>query len=594
MQQVRDGLNPGNSISAPTLPPAYTMEASHIIDEIRDELSENETQPIEEDQYDELDENDDDLGEGDSFSKGSSKKRKRNKLRNSESDEDKSSNSIKAANFHRYNVLAQQQYVQDNVYNPNSYVDNSSGSITFNPMNSLTQIYSHPTAVPSVVPSNYPQTISSYLPFQPPSGVTSGVVLASTPTALSNPPMIQQQQQQTRKLPFTLRVLRFERIGLTEWDIKETRVFDIPQFIQSLLYLNSSSSSSTSGTSSSSSSLEMNLYLLNEKKLNKMLADKKCSISVSSGKGSGGGIGMISLENELNQLQSILTHWPKYEIMQFQHFLSSYETSYLQYTSDNISNNNTGNSFTLFQYWNQLDESHSSAINDQPGDSTGNGGKEVQAKSGGNQSVIGYIAYEITVYLVLIIRKNLSLGIHNDIWCKIFPNELIHANEEIRQDKILKRNKVRNQSNSTTEGGNDDEFVVIVTFGEILINFFPQLSYIIKKLRQQSHNNNNNPDSTSNNTIPFEESDLLIKYYCINTLNNNSNNTKINNNSNNTNNSNSNSLISNSRNNVNNGGGSGSKESNLVSDFTVPNMVSDNCYQTIGTFNTPANKVMAR
>eukprot|EP00599_Poterioochromonas_sp_BG-1_P015166 CAMPEP_0173156308 /NCGR_PEP_ID=MMETSP1105-20130129/14708_1 /TAXON_ID=2985 /ORGANISM="Ochromonas sp., Strain BG-1" /LENGTH=97 /DNA_ID=CAMNT_0014073069 /DNA_START=206 /DNA_END=496 /DNA_ORIENTATION=- len=97
------------------------MEASHIIDEIRDELSENETQPIEEDQYDELDENDDDLGEGDSFSKGSSKKRKRNKLRNS-------SNSIKAANFHRYNVLAQQQYVQDNVYNPNSYVDNSSGS----------------------------------------------------------------------------------------------------------------------------------------------------------------------------------------------------------------------------------------------------------------------------------------------------------------------------------------------------------------------------------------------------------------------------------------------------------------------------------
>ncbi len=585
MQQVRDGLNPGNSISAPTLPPAYTMEASHIIDEIRDELSENETQPVEEDQYDELDENDD-LGEGDSFSKGSSKKRKRSRLRNSESDEDK--------NFHRYNVLPQQQYVEDNVYNPTSYIDNSSGTMmSFNPMNSLTQIYSHPTAASSVVRSNYPQTTSSYLPFQPPSSVTSGVVLASTPTALSNPPMVQQQHQ-ARKLPFTLRVLRFERIGLTEWDIKETRVFDIPQFIQSLLYLNSSSSSSSSGTSSSSSSLEMNLYLLNEKKLNKMLTDKKCTVSVSSGKGSGGGgIGMISLENELNQLQSILTHWPKYEIMQFQHFLSSYETSYLQYTSDNISNNNTGNSFTLFQYWNQLDESHSSAIDDQQGDIIV---KEDQVKSGGSQSVIGYIAYEITVYLVLIIRKNLSLGIHNDIWCKIFPNELIIANEEIRQEKILKRNKLKNQTiTKTAEGDNDDELVIIVTFGDILINFFPQLSYIIKKLRQQSHNNNN-PDSTSNNTIPFEESDLLIKYYCINTLGNNSNtNNKNNSNSNSSNNSsNSNSVINKNRNNVNNGGGNGLKESNLVSDFTVPNMVSDNCYQTIGTFNTPANKVMAR
>jgi hypothetical protein len=405
-------------------------------------------------------------------------------------------------------------------------------------------------------------------PFPTPSSsspVTNGVTSTTTSSSTSNSQKpshpVPVPVQVKPILPFSLKIVRFERIGLSEWDIKEIRVFDLQSFLQNLLSNNNNNGGSN----------DLTIFLLNEKRLHSLLSEKKLSITNSSISISPSA---CKLEDELTSgYKAVVTSWPQYDFLQFQHFLTSYETHFNSHTHAEPSSTPSSsahhyNNLSLYRFWSQFNETvkteessnHSNTDENDATDKTGNKTASI-SNSSSNNSIIGYIGYEITIHLVLVVRKNISLGIKTDIWCKIFPNEFLQTSQEIRASLLLENNN------------NNNNHPVVVTFGQILMNFFPQLNFIEKKLQQlnnsnlsSSNSNNNNP----NHTMPLTMNDILVKYYSFSHQNKQSETTKTNQITGNTNTSNNN--------------------NNLV----IPDMVSYQYYQTIGTLQTPANKVMTR
>jgi hypothetical protein len=359
--------------------------------------------------------------------------------------------------------------------------------------------------------------------------------------------------------PFSFKSLRFERIGMNEWKIKEVVIFDLGTFIQSLANLNIS-----------------HVYLLNELKLVKSLNNGILKVVETNAEHEhqqriSDVFGLITLENELNKLQSILTSWQISEIPQCQHFLTSY---YQHYFDTNDNNEYINNGINLYQFWYQFDpreflfasERQSQHSEKQQPSTTDLSSQcdSLEAKYG----ISGCIGYEISNSLILIIRKNPVLGVVNDIWCKIFPNDLMHAMDEVLQsqreeDEELKKSKP-----------------TLITFGNILIYFFPQLLLLEKRLRNMNKTNHVN-------TL----SDVFIKYYALNKIE--ATQTTTNNSSNNITSDSSYDTLSNgignavSSSNISFGGGNNKETS-------IPPLSNYSSYQTIGTFSTPARKVMAR
>jgi hypothetical protein len=348
------------------------------------------------------------------------------------------------------------------------------------------------------------------------------------------------------KKPFSFKTIRFERIGTNEWKIKESIIFDISKFIESLFSI--------------SSLADFHLYLINEEHLTPSLQEGALKISSTPRVGtvsknsssSSSSFGIISLENELKKLHSIITSWQKPEIPQLQQFLNSY----LQYYYDQLAPSSNiedspiapSSELSLFQFWNQFDKSNNNSSSTTITSSATSTSTSVSSSS---SSCFGCLAYEITNSMMLIIRSNNHLGISHDIWCKIYPNDFSHAMEELinnadDEDEI-------NKNNNGKKGGSINS----ISFGNILTYFFPQLLLIEKKLKNLRNK------STASSQVTYDASDIFVKYYHSSRV----------------------SVVNDENNN-------GNDESN--NNITLPSMNSLTAYQTIGTFTTPAKKIMSR
>jgi hypothetical protein len=335
-------------------------------------------------------------------------------------------------------------------------------------------------------------------------------------------------------VPFSLRVLRFERVGIYDWEIKENRIFNLEQFIKTVL------------TDLSVSSASSAFYLLDEQRISTWINDRKLSLAKKYLMNPSL---FTTLESELSEMKAVITSWNlKEDFWQLQNFLMTYYQRFVIHnnnTANNGNNNSDVAALSLFDFWSQLDEQQSSS-HKPPAKS----GASAQPPISSPQNLVrGFLGYEVVKYHILIIRKNLALGISSDIWCKIFHNEFISAYEEVYS--------MCNSSSASSQGvGGGGE--VSVPFGKILIYFFPQLALLERRFGQSSQN------STNVISSGLHPSDILIKYV--------------------------------SHHHSASGGKpvKPSAESLDGLSESVPEMIPYQLYQTIGAYNTPALKIMTK
>jgi hypothetical protein len=251
-----------------------------------------------------------------------------------------------------------------------------------------------------------------------------------------------------------LHILRFERIGHEQWDIQESRIFDLSSFLSMLQ------------ASTQQSAAIGNVYLVNEVMLSPALLSKQWIHADAGGnaegnQGHGGGRG-INLAQEIKD--SIITSWLQpTEYLQ----LSSFLSTYAQHSA--TSSSPSSSTFSLFDLW-----------------TGGNGSSGAMVNSNGAMKVQGYLAYEIESYIIFIIRKNPSLGISEDIWCRIYPMEI---NSPFQQ--AVDSNKE-------------------MSIGEYLLHFFPQLQQLKKRLKILSKKLQ---AANGDDGIEYDENDIMLKYY---------------------------------------------------------------------------------
>jgi hypothetical protein len=399
----------------------------------------------------------------------------------------------------------------------------------------------------------------------------SGNIIGEPPQPMIPAELANQQPNSAGlpRKPFSFKALRFERIGSSEWKIKELLVFDLQKFIESLANLNISQ-----------------VFLINELKLMKPLkngllhvaelnADHEHQQRISDV------FGLTTLEGELNKVSSVITSWQATEIPQCQQFLTSF---YHHYFDQNDSNEYINNGVTLYDFWHQFDPREFLFANERQrqkdqedqtdqnavSNNTINTNTSSTNSSGSKYQIMGCVGYEVSNSLILIIRKNSVLGVVNDIWCKIYPNDLMHAMDEVAMSQ---REEDEEQKKSKPS---------LITFGNILVYFFPQLLLLEKRIK-------NIKKTTHVNTL----SDVFIKYYAFNKVDI----------------SHMNNLVENKDSpdvkgvaGTGGGGGDHSEHNSSINsggggsgnDIYLPACLNPSAYQTIGTFNTPARKAMTR
>jgi hypothetical protein len=191
--------------------------------------------------------------------------------------------------------------------------------------------------------------------------------------------------------------MRFERVGAKEWECKESKIYNI----ESLVLHNSSV-----------------FCLVDEARLS---AEERAQKKIKSQSA-----GFVSLHAELQQRGALVTSWPKSDHSHMLDFLESWLAQ--------------NPSLSMVDYW------HGSHV-DSPGVSP-NG----SSSSGNNvMSCRGTIAYEVVLQVGIVVRKNEALGISEDCWRLIYPQDL-------------------------------EAETLTVTLGAFLASFFPQLRSVFAKL----------------------------------------------------------------------------------------------------------------
>lgn len=296
---------------------------------------------------------------------------------------------------------------------------------------------------------------------------------------------------------FSLPALRFERTSWQEWEVKETRIYDLPSFV----------------TAIRRSKHESAICLLDESilvtELQNMKLERKCN-------NTGG------LEQELLSRKALITSWPVSEMAQFQSFLSSYAQYNAQYNS---SESGSDGALSLIGYWRRQQAKVTSSSTRPSFMST------ATSSSPSSSNAIGYIAYEVPVTIIIILRRNDSLSIHEDIWCTLYPAELTAID--------------MNQ-----------------TFGSFMTSLFPQLLSLEKTVM--------NAKEQESSRFPLQGREITIKYYAhkrdiaADMISSSTSSNHV----------------------VNSVGVEG--------DVNVPKLPPLHGYQTIGTYAAPAAKVIAR
>eukprot|EP01039_Chlorochromonas_danica_P001165 gene1165-1272_t len=181
--------------------------------------------------------------------------------------------------------------------------------------------------------------------------------------------------------PPPLAALRFEKVGPQDWQLQETRWFNLQAFIDTALNPPSTALGSVP---------ELCLSLVDETSL----ADEMKQMHMISKPGQAS---RVSLIRELQVRQALLTTWPRRELSQFLSFVQLWQEQAEE----------SEPSISLLTMWKRLHGSSSStAVEDD------------------RRCSVGYIVYE-TVHLIgFIIRGNAKIGLSEDIWCSVFPNEI--------------------------------------------------------------------------------------------------------------------------------------------------------------------------
>lgn len=238
---------------------------------------------------------------------------------------------------------------------------------------------------------------------------------------------------------FSIPALRFERTSWQEWEVKETRLYDLQAFV----------------TAVRRSKHESAICLLDESILISELQNMKLERKWNHVGG---------LEQELLMRKALVTSWPVSEMTQFQSFVNLYAS----YVSSASNSNDNGECDSLIGFWRRQQQQLLLSK------STANRSLAPQASSTLSLSSIGYIAYEIPVMIVIILRRNESLHITEDIWCMLYPSEL--AASDMNQ-----------------------------TFGAFLTNLFPQLLTLEKNIMSNKEG--------SASRFPLLGREITIKYY---------------------------------------------------------------------------------
>lgn len=283
--------------------------------------------------------------------------------------------------------------------------------------------------------------------------------------------------------------LRFEKMGAMEWDVKETRWFNLDAFVESL----TTAASTPLSRGNSAHSSDVVLCFVDETMLSEELSNMKLTCqSYSANHG--------SLVKELQHRKALITTWPHRELNQFQSFVHCWQEQYKQPPAAHGQN---ASHHTLYSLWHSLHpkrdhgahawnrsgptahptsfsaassisstsslasshaaatkdsargapstrpasaaEANSSSHSDKLAHSSHSAAKDMRngdridaeeehsslevTRGGSGQYAraekIGFVAYEVLLTIGVIIRANPHLKISEDIWCSIYPNELL-------------------------------------------------------------------------------------------------------------------------------------------------------------------------
>lgn len=292
-------------------------------------------------------------------------------------------------------------------------------------------------------------------------------------TPSSQPQTSQQQQQQSASRSHSwpsVSVLRFERVGNKDWEYKEVKVYNLESLLASC-------------QANTTFCLVDETKLSTEERLTKRLSTQT--------------LGFVSLTNELQQRQSLVTSWSRSDHSHLLDFLESWliekQRQDLAVTDLQGFNGNNEGPLSLLDYWNRTsavsqtntsflshppagdsDQTNSNSNNQSNlnGNSTSGSGhsghgsamdvQEEGSNSNNNSNTHtvacgqGIIAYEVVMQVGIVLRQAPSLHVSEDCWRLLYPLDL-HSNETLS-----------------------------MSFGHFLASFFPQLRSMLNHLSDLS------------------------------------------------------------------------------------------------------------
>lgn len=307
---------------------------------------------------------------------------------------------------------------------------------------------------------------------------------------------------------WSIPALRMERIGSDRWLMKETRVFDVANFIDTVMrhQLTGPLAATAGGTTNPLTT--GSILLIQETKLAAEMASPLMELERRSAHPFGSG---SVLEQELQLRGALVTSWPLDEIAQFVSFLRAYQ-QHCRYISDRSqqvaavalpppskstpsagtavddtanddqqapANEPMANGSTPRESdaaMNVVDNvagaTASSPNKVEPGAAAVDrdaasevvlpslweywqyqNGRRPLPSTGEAARSVGYLVYEAPVQVIVLLRAQPSLSIPDDLWCTMYPHDFT----------VLLAEKTVEKSAS---------------FGALLIDLFPQLSHV--------------------------------------------------------------------------------------------------------------------
>lgn len=295
-------------------------------------------------------------------------------------------------------------------------------------------------------------SLSTHIPFRQSAIVQSEVVNDITGDSSSQTPI---PLIDSYKRP--LHALRFDRIAPKEWTLTNTQIYNIETFIEIF--------------KSEKSNVGNNIFFVNETRIPLNINESSLFANITSTCADS-----VSLEDELRHRRCLITNWQmssEIDVCQFKDFALLWQ------------NNRNVNS--LASLWSgedailsecDLTTEHSSLKKRQRLDNEGSAEEQLDDVNCQPQDrspiTNGIIIYERIVMIGIVVRQTSQTSLNNDIWCNVYPNELMENHN--------------------------------ISFNQFLINKFPQLNKILKPATEIL-------DISKTNTTPAANENISAKYF---------------------------------------------------------------------------------